>query len=35
MRKGKPKTTAQRKATHAKKFGTNAKLPKRGTGRKK
>jgi len=30
----KPKTNAQRKATHKAKFGTT-KLPKRGTGRKK
>ena len=32
---GKPKTNAQRKANHAKKYGAKAPLPKRGTGLKK
>jgi len=32
-RSGKPKTNAQRKATHKARFGST-KLPKRGTGRK-
>jgi len=31
----KPKTESQRKATHAKKYGAKAALPKRGTGRRK
>ena len=34
-RMGKPKTQAQRKATHAKKFGAKSPLPKRGTGRRR
>ena len=33
-RNGKPKTEAQRKATHKKLYGST-KLPKRGSGRKK
>ena len=31
---GQPKTNAERKATHEKKFGKGSKLPKRGTGLK-
>lgn len=33
-RQGKPKTEAERKATHKKMYG-NTKLPKRGTGLKR
>jgi len=34
-RKGKPKTQAQRRASHTAKYGAKSKLPPRGTGRKK
>jgi hypothetical protein len=34
-RMGHPKTNAERKVTHERKFGKGSKLPKRGTGLKK
>lgn len=34
-RNGKPRTEAERRARHARRFGSGSKLPKRGTGRNK
>jgi len=35
MRKGKPRTEAQRKARHKKIYGAKSKVPPRGTGRRR
>ena len=35
MRKGKPRSNAERKVRHARIYGKGSKLPKRGTGRKR